>query len=60
MSTDKLGRRTIINSCETFVCTVLFIVGALHWTGATSGNAAAGTALVSLHPRIRAPKYATE
>ncbi|KAK3175823.1 hypothetical protein K4F52_009956 [Lecanicillium sp. MT-2017a] len=46
MSTDKLGRRTIINSCETFVCTVLFIVGALHWTGATSGNAAAGTALL--------------
>lgn len=44
---DKLGRRTIINSCETFVCCILFIVGSLHYTGATTDNAAAGTALVS-------------
>ncbi|PTB41803.1 hypothetical protein M441DRAFT_192948 [Trichoderma asperellum CBS 433.97] len=46
LTTDNLGRRTIVNSCETLVCVVLFIVGALFWTGATTGNAAAGTALV--------------
>ena len=46
LSTDKLGRRTIINSCQTLVCVVLFAVGGLYWTGATSGNAAAATALV--------------
>ncbi|KAL7919433.1 general substrate transporter [Trichoderma austrokoningii] len=46
LSTDKLGRRTIVNSCETLVCVVLFVVGGLFWTGATSGNAAAGTALL--------------
>lgn len=45
-STDKLGRRTIINSCETFVCMVLFTVGGLYWTGATKGNEAGGTALL--------------
>jgi SP family general alpha glucoside:H+ symporter-like MFS transporter len=47
LSTDKLGRRIIINSCQTLVCVILFIVGGLYWTGATHGNAAAGTALVS-------------
>ncbi|UKZ72243.1 uncharacterized protein TrAtP1_013185 [Trichoderma atroviride] len=46
LSTDKLGRRTIVNSCETLVCVVLFVVGGLFWTGATTGNAAAGTALL--------------
>ncbi|UKZ94729.1 uncharacterized protein TrAFT101_009582 [Trichoderma asperellum] len=46
LTTDNLGRRTIVNSCETLVCVVLFIVGALFWTGATTGNAAAGTALL--------------
>lgn len=46
LTTDKLGRRTIVNSCETLVCVVLFTVGGLFWTGATTGNAAAGTALV--------------
>ncbi|PON23295.1 hypothetical protein TGAM01_v207822 [Trichoderma gamsii] len=45
LTTDKLGRRTIVNSCETLVCVVLFVVGGLFWTGATTGNAAAGTAL---------------
>jgi hypothetical protein len=47
LSTDKLGRRTIINTCQTLVCVILFVVGGLYWTGATTGNAAAGTALVS-------------
>ncbi|KAL7893150.1 general substrate transporter [Trichoderma sp. SZMC 28014] len=46
LSTDKLGRRTIVNSCETLVCVVLFVVGGLFWTGATTGNAAAGTGLL--------------
>ncbi|KAM0514528.1 hypothetical protein ACHAPE_006823 [Trichoderma viride] len=49
LSTDKLGRRTIVNCCETLVCVVLFVVGGLFWTGATTGNAAAGTGLVRLH-----------
>jgi hypothetical protein len=47
-STDKFGRRIIINTCQTLVCLILFIVGALYWTGATTGNAAAGTGLVHL------------
>jgi SP family general alpha glucoside:H+ symporter-like MFS transporter len=46
LSTDKFGRRTIINTCQTLVCVILFIVGGLYWTGATTGNAAAGTGLV--------------
>ncbi|KEF55030.1 uncharacterized protein A1O9_08683 [Exophiala aquamarina CBS 119918] len=46
LSTDKLGRRTIINTCQTAVCVILFIVGGLHWSGATGSNAAAGTALL--------------
>ncbi|OIW26886.1 MFS general substrate transporter [Coniochaeta ligniaria NRRL 30616] len=46
LSTDKFGRRTIINTCQTLICVILFIVGGLYWTGATTGNAAAGTALV--------------
>lgn len=45
-STDKFGRRLIINTCQTFVCLILFIVGGLYWTGATTGNAAAGTGLL--------------
>ncbi|KAH7356508.1 general substrate transporter [Rhexocercosporidium sp. MPI-PUGE-AT-0058] len=46
LSTDKIGRRVVINGCQTFVCVILFIVGGLFWTGATTGNAAAGTALL--------------
>lgn len=46
LSTDKLGRRTIINTCETAICVILFVVGGLYWTGATTGNASAGTALL--------------
>ncbi|KAH8881094.1 MFS general substrate transporter [Thozetella sp. PMI_491] len=45
-STDYFGRRTIVNGCQTFVCGILFLVGGLHWAGATTGNAAAGTALL--------------
>jgi len=45
-STDRFGRRDIINTCETLVCVILFVVGALYWTGATTGNSAAGTALL--------------
>ncbi|RQM08300.1 hypothetical protein DH86_00001503 [Scytalidium sp. 3C] len=44
-STDRFGRRIIINTCQTLVCVILFVVGGLYWTGATTGNAAAGTAL---------------
>ncbi len=47
-STDRFGRRIIINACQTLVCVILFIVGGLYWTGATTGNAASGTALVRL------------
>lgn len=36
----------IINTCETFVCAILFIVGGIYWTGASKGNAAAGTGLL--------------
>ena len=45
-TTDRFGRRIIINTFQTLVCVILFIVGGLYWTGATSGNAAGGTALV--------------
>ena len=45
-STDRFGRRMIINICQTLVCVILFLVGGLYWTGATTGNAAGGTALV--------------
>ncbi|KAN0102857.1 MFS general substrate transporter [Hyaloscypha variabilis] len=55
LSTDKLGRRIIINSCQTLVCVILFIVGGLYWTGATHGNAAAGTALSKLAPLPSSP-----
>jgi MFS transporter, SP family, general alpha glucoside:H+ symporter len=48
LTADKLGRRAIINICETSVCVILFVVGGLYWTGATTGNAAAGTALVRI------------
>ena len=47
LSTDYLGRRMIINTCQTLVCFILFIVGGVYYAGATSGNAAAGTGLVS-------------
>lgn len=47
LTTDKLGRRTILLPCQTFLCFVLFTVGGLYWSGAVDGNAAAGTALVS-------------
>lgn len=40
----------IINICETSVVIILFAVGGLYWTGATSGNAAAGTGLVRMIP----------
>jgi SP family general alpha glucoside:H+ symporter-like MFS transporter len=46
LTTDKLGRHLIVNVLETFVVLICFIVGALYWTGATTGNAAAGTGLV--------------
>lgn len=47
MSADTLGRRTIVCTCETLVVVILFIVGGLNYTGATSGNVAAGNGLVS-------------
>lgn len=47
LSTDKFGRRTIVNSCQTLVVVILFAVGAMYWTGATTGNKKAGAALVS-------------
>lgn len=50
LCTDRFGRRTIINVCQTFSCAVLFTVGGLYWTGATAGNAGAGTALVRILP----------
>jgi sugar porter (SP) family MFS transporter len=46
LSTDKLGRRTIVNVCETSVTVILFIVGGLYYTGATTGNVAASNALL--------------
>ncbi|RAO72321.1 uncharacterized protein BHQ10_008333 [Talaromyces amestolkiae] len=45
-TTDKFGRRTIINTCQTVVCVILFLCGGLYWTGATNGNAKAGTGLL--------------
>jgi len=47
LSTDKIGRRTTVLPCQTLLCFILFVVGGLHWSGATTGNAAAGTGLVS-------------
>jgi hypothetical protein len=52
IASDAIGRRWIINVCQTFCVLILFTVGGLWWTGATSGNAAAGTALVSLNGEI--------
>ncbi|RSH83089.1 uncharacterized protein EHS24_006746 [Apiotrichum porosum] len=46
IASDAIGRRWIINVCQTFCVLILFTVGGLWWTGATSGNAAAGTALL--------------
>jgi hypothetical protein len=31
---------------QTFLVVILFVVGGLQWSGATTGNVAAGTALV--------------
>jgi hypothetical protein len=45
-STDRFGRRIIINTCQTAVCVILFIVGALYYTNATNGNGKAATALL--------------
>jgi len=47
MTTDKLGRRTILLPCQTLLVVILFTVGGLNYSGATTGNAGAGTALVS-------------
>jgi hypothetical protein len=51
MTTDKLGRRTILLPCQTLLVVILFTVGGLNYSGATNtgatANAAAGTALVS-------------
>lgn len=47
LTTDKLGRRSILLPCQTILCVVLFVVGGLDWSGATTGNVGAGTALVS-------------
>lgn len=54
LSTDKLGRRTIITSAETLLVAILFIVGGLHWSGATDGSPSAGITLVSCSclPRV--------
>ncbi|ORY31052.1 general substrate transporter [Naematelia encephala] len=46
LSTDKLGRRPTVLTCQVTLCVILFVVGGLQYTGATTGNAAAGTALL--------------
>jgi hypothetical protein len=56
LTTDKLGRRTILLPCQTLLVVILFVVGGLHFSGATAtdptaANAAAGTALVSIDGR---------
>lgn len=48
VTSDKLGRRSILLPCQTFLCFVLFTVGGLHWSGATTGNVGAGTALLAI------------
>ncbi|KAL1404926.1 hypothetical protein Q8F55_008538 [Vanrija albida] len=48
LSTDKLGRRMIVNCGQTLCCIILFVVGALYYTGATTGHAKAGTALLAI------------
>ena len=48
LTTDKLGRRTIFLPCQTLLVVILFVVGGLHFSGATTTNATAGTALVSI------------
>ena len=54
LTTDKLGRRTILLPCQTLLVVILFVVGGLHFSGATEtdptlANAAAGTALVGVN-----------
>jgi hypothetical protein len=44
---DKLGRRYIVTGVQTLVCVILFVVGGLYYKGASNGNVAAGTGLVS-------------
>jgi len=46
LTADKVGRRLIVNGCQTLVLAVLFTVGGLQWSGAITGNVAAGTALL--------------
>lgn len=45
-STDRFGRRKIINNCQTAVCVILFVVGGLYYANATNGNGKAATALL--------------
>ena len=45
-STDRFGRRIIVNTCHTLVCVLLFVVGGLYWTGASHGNVVGGTVLL--------------
>jgi hypothetical protein len=47
-TTDKLGRRNLVCVCQTVAVVVLFVVGGLYYTGATSGNVQGGIAIVSL------------
>lgn len=47
LSVDKLGRRWFVAVGQTIAVFSCFTVGGLWYTGASSGNAAAGTALVS-------------
>jgi len=46
LSVDKLGRRWFVAVGQTIAVFSCFTVGALWYTGASSGNAAAGTALL--------------
>ncbi|KAL1893354.1 hypothetical protein Sste5346_006532 [Sporothrix stenoceras] len=46
LSTDFVGRRLIVNCCQTFATVILFVVGALWYTGAQDGSVTGGTVLL--------------
>lgn len=46
LTADKVGRRITICTAETACVCILFAVGGLYWSGATTGAVSAGTALL--------------
>jgi len=52
IDSECLGRRTNLLPCQTLFVVILSVVGGLHFSGATTTNATAGTALVSRRTEV--------